>query len=275
MKEVSMKINVMYFSPTGTTKKVTDSLSKRICKKLNEETQVKYIDFTPPIIREKSIAFGKKELLIIGVPVYAGRVPNILLKYLNTLTGSDTIAMPLVVYGNRNYDDALLELKNILEANGFIPIAAAAFIGEHSFSDSLAKNRPDEKDLKIVEQFADQILERLYNLPNAKKISVSGQQPLRPYYKPTDINGNFFDFRKITPKTSSNCIDCKACVDLCPMGSINREDVSTLNGICIKCCACIKSCPTQAKYFDDSNYIKHKNELETNFSKRKEPELFF
>ena len=89
-------------------------------------------------------------------------MPNILLKYLHTITGSHTKVVPVVVYGNRNYDDALIELKNILEDNGFISIAAAAFIGEHSFSTTLAKNRPDEMDMIIINQFANIIIEKAH-----------------------------------------------------------------------------------------------------------------
>jgi DUF1009 family protein len=92
----------------------------------------------------------------IGVPVYAGRVPNVLLKYLNSIIGNAALAIPVVVYGNRNYDDALIELKDILELKGFKVIGGGAFIGEHAFSRTLANNRPDEKDMDIAREFANQ-----------------------------------------------------------------------------------------------------------------------
>mgnify|MGYP000976639738 FL=1 len=58
------------------------------------------------------------------------------------------------------------------------------------------------------------------------------------------------------------------------MGSISFDGVSNFKGICIKCCACIKKCPNQAKYFDDPDYLHHKEELEINFILRREPEVF-
>lgn len=265
-------VNIMYFSPTGTTKKVVNGLAEILSN--DKEMNIKYINFTMPDTREKSITFGKKEILIIGIPVYAGRVPNILLKYLDTIKGDDTIAIPIVVYGNRNYDDALIELKNILTSRGFIIVAAAAFIGEHSFSKILAKGRPDNKDMNKVHLFGHKLAEILHDVPS-KYVEVPGQNPIRPYYQPKDKNGHSFDFKKITPKTNDNCIDCKLCAEICPVGSIDFDDVSKLNGICIKCCACVKNCPTQAKSFDDENYRKHKVELEINYSNRREPELFF
>lgn len=37
-----------------------------------------------------------------------------------------TPAIAVCVYGNRDYDDALIELKDAIEANGFKTVAAAA-----------------------------------------------------------------------------------------------------------------------------------------------------
>ena len=49
------------------------------------------------------------------MPVYAGRIPNLLLlKYLTSVKGNDALAVPIVLFGNRNYDDALIELRDIL-----------------------------------------------------------------------------------------------------------------------------------------------------------------
>lgn len=264
----------MYFSATNTTKKVVTGIANNILANVGEETTVKIIDFTLPGVRKDAVSFSKDDMVIVGVPVIAGRVPNVLLKYLNSIQGNDALAIAIVVYGNRNYDDALIELKDILESNGFKVIAAGAFIGEHSFSNTLAQNRPDEKDMAIVSDFAQQIYNKITTQDELLPVTVKGSTPYRYYYKPKDKNGNPVDIRKVTPKTNSDCIDCKLCVNVCPMGSINADNVSKLNGICIKCCACIKKCPVQAKYFDDENFLRHKHELEIEFADRKEPELF-
>ena len=271
-------LNAMYFSPTGTTKKVVSELAKTIAENLNPDaagntTGLNTVDFTLPEIRLKPASFSENEILILGVPVYAGRVPNILLKYLAGVTGSGTIAIPVVLYGNRNYDDALIELRDILDSNGFKVIAAGAFVGEHSFSKTLAQNRPDAEDMSAARQFALQIVEKLKS-PNLQTIDVYGNRPYRKYYMPRDREGNPVDIRKVTPKTNSDCINCKLCVSVCPMGSINLDDPSKLEGICIKCGACIKQCPVQAKYYDDADYLRHKQELEIEFAERREPDLF-
>lgn len=264
----------MYFSATDTTKKVVSNLADRILYNMGDKVIVNHIDFTLPSVRQEPISFNSDDIVIIGVPVYAGRVPNVLLKYLNSIIGNDALAVPIVVFGNRNFDDALIELNDILQSNGFHTIAAGAFIGEHSFSYILAKNRPDEKDIVIVNEFADRIVSKLMNGISGEKLFVPGHRPYKPYYMPKGSDGQAIDIRKVTPKTNSNCTGCKLCADVCPMGSIDINDVSQLKGICIKCGACIKKCPVQAKYFHDLDYLIHKKELEVNFEARREPELF-
>ncbi|SHI93115.1 4Fe-4S dicluster domain-containing protein [Dethiosulfatibacter aminovorans DSM 17477] len=274
MGETERRINAVWFSPTGTTQVVAEVLAQSICRNLGSDAVFKSRSFTLPGEREKPLEFGKDDIVVLGVPVYAGRVPNILLKYLDTMNGGGALGVPVVLYGNRDYDDALIELKDIMEGKNFNVIGAGAFIGEHSFSRILAEGRPDGKDIESVEGFGAKISEKLKvgNINGA--VEVKGNKPYRPYYRPRDIEGNFYDFRKIKPKTNDNCTDCKICVDVCPMGSIDSDDVSKFTGICIKCGACVKKCPVEAKYYDDVNYLKHQHELEDENKDRKEPELF-
>lgn len=266
------KINAVYFSATGTTEKVVKRLADELSKNFNEKS-INYKNFTLPSKREESLHFTDEDIVIVGVPVYAGRVPNVLLNYLKNVKSDGATAIAVVLYGNRNYDDALIELKDILNLNGFKVTAAGAFVGEHSFSKILAKNRPDEKDLKKVSEFAKKVYLKITS-ENGQEPVVPGNKNYRPYYKPKDRNGNSVDIRKVTPKTNSDCTDCKLCVSVCPMGSIDYNDVSKLNYICIKCGACIKICPVNAKYYDDENYLKHKYELEIEYAERKEPVVF-
>lgn len=269
------QIWAVYFSATGTTECVV----QRIAHVLGEEWNlpVQTLDFTLPAAREKAASFSKDDLVILGTPVYAGRVPNILLSYLNEkLEGNHSLAVPVVLYGNRNYDDALMELRNILEEHNFHTIAAGAFIGEHSFSCTLGKDRPDTKDLLIVNHLADLIFQRvnaLKELPSSP-VTVRGEEPVRPYYTPRDRQGNPVNILKVKPKVNENCTQCGICAGVCPMGSIDPSDVSRYNGICIKCGACIKKCPEKARYYDDAAYLYHKEELELEFTRRAEPEIF-
>lgn len=265
----------VYFSATGTTEKIVLRIADRLAALAAEDSH--QLDFTLPKARENPAVFSPGDLVVVGTPVYAGRVPNVLLSYLNTWQGNGATAVPVVVYGNRNYDDALIELRDILEKDGFHTRAAAAFIGEHSFSKTLAAGRPDEADLALADQFAERLFEKLQagEQQGQTPVPVRGENPLRPYYQPRDRKGNFINILKVKPKTrEEDCVQCGLCASVCPMGSISPADVSRVDGICIKCGGCVKKCPTGAKYYDDEGYLYHKTELELGYGRRAQPELF-
>lgn len=271
------KIWAVYFSGTGTTRRTVERIAGGIASRLNLPAES--VDFSRPAVRQETLRFGEKDLVVFGTPVYAGRVPNVLLPFLRErIVGGGALAVPVVLFGNRNYDDALIELRNILAADGMHPIAAGAFVGEHSFSRVLGADRPNAEDEALMDEFAARVAELAAGLDAApvKSVAVRGQEPLRPYYTPRDRAGNPINILKVKPKTDlSRCGGCGLCADLCPMGSIDPADVSAVRGICIKCCACVKGCPTGAKFFDDAGYLYHQHELEAQYARPAENEVFY
>lgn len=271
------KIWAVYFSGTGTTRRTVERIAGGIASRLNLPAES--VDFSRPAVRQETLRFGEKDLVVFGTPVYAGRVPNVLLPFLQErVVGGGALAVPVVLFGNRNYDDALIELRNILAADGMHPIAAGAFVGEHSFSRVLGANRPNAEDEALMDEFAARVAELAAGLDAApvKSVAVRGQEPLRAYYTPRDRAGNPINILKVKPKTDlSRCGGCGLCADLCPMGSIDPADVSAVRGICIKCCACVKGCPTGAKFFDDAGYLYHQHELEAQYARPAENEVFY
>lgn len=260
------KIRAVYFSPTGTTKKTVCHIAAVIAKKA--QMPVEEFDFTLPRMREAVLSFSKDDLVVFGVPVYAGRVPNVLLKYLRTVKGNQACAVPVVLYGNRAFDDALAELTDILEQDGLRAIAAGAFVGEHSFSEVLAAGRPDTEDLQAAEQLALQAVKKWQQEQPDHPVAVPGDNPSKGYYQPRDRKGNAIDIRKVKPQVNEKCNNCGLCVQICPMGSIDPKDVKNYQGICIKCGACIKGCPLCARYYNDEEYLYHKQELEEGLTRR-------
>lgn len=271
------KIWAVYFSGTGTTRRTVERIAGGIASRLNLPAES--VDFSRPAVRQETLGFGEKDLVVFGTPVYAGRVPNVLLPFLRErIVGGGALAVPVVLFGNRDYDDALIELRNILAADGMHPIAAGAFVGEHSFSRVLGADRPNAEDEALMDEFAARVAELAAGLDAApvKSVAVRGQEPLRPYYTPRDRAGNPINILKVKPKTDlSRCGGCGLCADLCPMGSIDPADVSAVRGICIKCCACVKGCPTGAKFFDDAGYLYHQHELEAQYARPAENEVFY
>lgn len=276
-----MKIKTVWsvwFSATGTTQKVVTALSKTLAQELN--AQWKEYSFNLPKAREQALEFGPQDLVVLGVPVYAGRVPNLILPYVrDMMNGGGALAVPVVLYGNRNFDDGLMELRNVARDNGFHPIAAGAFVGEHSFSKVLGAGRPDSQDMELVQQLALAAANKVKALTEApaQAVEVEGCDPIRPYYTPRDRHGEpIRDFLKAKPVTDpAKCVKCGLCARLCPMGSIDPADVSNVVGKCIKCCACVKKCPKGAKYFDHEGYLYHQHELEDQFAGRRAESKIF
>lgn len=257
------ELNLLYFSATDTTAKII----KEIAYGIGEP--VKEYDITLPVDRQKELSFHSDDIVIIGVPVYAGRVPEFLTEYFAKVKGNLTKAVFLVVYGNRDYEDALLELKDIFEQNGFIGIAAGAFIGEHSYTAKLATGRPDKDDLKSAREFGMKIKEKLKSKnPHDKieKLIVKGNYPHKER-KPQ---------QPVAPETNDKCIDCGICATHCPKCAIDFMNFKVVDATkCIKCCRCIKRCPVNAKAIKQEAFIQFTQGLIDKFSiTRHEPEIF-
>lgn len=256
---MSNMIHTMFFSPTGTTKKITEAVADTIQKAL-DSTMIT-VNLTKPSTREQKFAIEKEDILVLGLPVYYGRIPATVEAAVKDVLGNGAPAIILAVYGNRHYDDALLEMSDLLTENGFHVIAAGAFIGEHSFSRKLAAGRPDEGDIKLAQEFGEKVAAKLKGGERTSEINVTGNVP---YTKRGSVPGY--------PKTDDRCTDCKQCVSACPVAIIDSEDPSKVEASqCIKCFACVKICPEDAKYFDDETILGIAQKLETAFAERKEP----
>nr|WP_320026201.1 EFR1 family ferrodoxin [uncultured Acetobacterium sp.] len=266
MKIQSTKL--VYFSPTGTTKAVVEGIARGI-----DAIESERIDLTKPAVRLEPLQTGKNDLLIVGVPVYMGRVPEVIQEWLQSIKPQNTPSVCIVVYGNRVYDDALLELKDILAADGCIPLAAGAFIGEHSFSRDetpIAADRPDLRDISQAEDFGRKIKEKLDAIQSAEEIgdlNVPGEFPYRGETKLWDV-----DFIAV----NSDCNQCQLCAEVCPVDAIHTDNSHLIDPEkCITCCACIKNCPQQARTIKHGPVHDASLRLNTLFKEPKQPELFY
>ncbi|HIZ39867.1 MAG TPA: 4Fe-4S binding protein [Candidatus Anaerobutyricum stercoris] len=275
------KIWAASFSPTGGTEHIVSLLAEEMGKCL--KLPVHKISFTLPDERKKSCTFTEEDLLILGTPVYAGRIPNKILPDVDrSFEGNGTLAVAVSVFGNRNYDDGLMELALLLENHGFCVAAAAAAAARHAFSDDIGAGRPDKQDEEELRVFARRAAEKIKEFSGVEKIvsgnkaacgvlalQITGHNPVGPYYTPLRADGQPAKFLKAKPVTDENlCNRCGTCAQVCPMGSISREDPSVVNGICIKCQACIRACPTQAKHFEDEDFLSHVEMLREHYTRR-------
>ena len=254
---------LIYFSPTQTTRKVLEGIAQGI-----QVVNVEHVDLTPPDAGTQTLSEIHAELAIIGAPVYSGRLPTDAASRLRRLRGNGTPAVIVVVYGNRAYEDALLELRNLALEAGFTPVAAGAFIGEHSFSDNatpIAVERPDTDDLSKALEFGKMIRGKMRDMqaPDVMlPLQVPGNFPYKERGAPLDIS----------PVTNeSACTKCERCVMVCPTAAITVLDAASG---CIRCCACIKTCTTGARTMADPRIRQIAEMLSMNCRERKEPETY-
>jgi ferredoxin len=186
-----------------------------------------------------------------------------------TVKGNSTPTVLIAVYGNRAIEDALIELKDITTEQGFMTVAAASFIGEHSFSNEatpIATGRPDKEDVENAKKFGEQVKAKLEGMSKVVEVKVPGNKP----YKERNPAGPRF------PETTvENCTLCGACAPVCPTGAITVTDkVETVKERCTACSACVKACPTGARVWTNEGIKKAAIWLHTEYSKRREPEYF-
>ncbi|WP_055070488.1 EFR1 family ferrodoxin [Clostridium massiliamazoniense] len=255
------KISTVFFSPTKSTKNILSLIGKDFPLPLNE------IDITPPSTITKNIKFSNNELVIFGVPVYGGRIPKPAVKRIKNIKGNATPTLLVVTYGNRDYDDALLELKNIVEENGFFLVGAAAFITKHSIMHSVAQGRPDRNDLKEIENFSKKALRKIQNITNVNDlplITVKGNFPYKEY------NGI-----PLKPQGTKKCIKCLKCVENCPVNAISNDTPHRTNkNLCISCMRCVKICPTHTRKLNKLMLSIAEKSFAKKYTERKEPEIF-
>jgi ferredoxin len=259
---------LVFFSPTQTTEKIVKSIAQGIQVDIVEQ-----LDLTPPEARTREFEEMHDELVIIGAPVYDGRIPHEAVHRLRRIKGNGTPAGVVAVYGNRAYEDALLELRDLAAELGFRPVAGGAFIGEHSYdseSTPIASGRPDAQDLEKAKGFGELIREKMREmrtLDEMPSLQVPGDFPYKEEWDPPS---------EILPVTDeTQCTLCGTCARICPTAAITiRDTVMTDQNLCILCSACVKKCSTGARAWENP-WVKRAVEwLSTNCRERKEPEIF-
>ena len=257
------KVRQLYFSPTGTTRAVVETIADTLGN--TGET----LDLLRQPLKgeaEDEVLFAADDLLVAGMPVYAGRIPALCRPMLSRLKGNGTPAVAVAVYGNRDYDDALLELKNLLEENGFVVIGAGAFVAQHSIFPSVGRSRPDGDDRSAAADFARRCLGKLEDFdPRAHAfLEVKGNFP---YKQPGSV--------PLKPSGNWRCNRCGACPILCPAGAIAPETPrKTDKSRCISCAACIAVCPTGARAFRGFLYRLAGRTFAKKCAARRESEVF-
>ncbi len=252
------KLYTIYFSATGTTRICVDSL----CQGFGAE-----IDASVNLADDFNVSFPEltaEDIVVVAAPVYGGRLPAGVDDALERLGGNAAVAVAIVVYGNRDYDDALLELTDILHRCGFRIAGAGAFIGQHSIFPKVAKSRPDMADRQSLIKFGEDCRDAVIKGFDPDNVPyIKGN---RPYKKSAGA--------PLYPKAKeADCARCGRCVDKCPVGAIPADaPFITDTTRCISCGRCISVCSKGARHHSGFTYSLIGIIFKAAFSKRKEPQ---
>ena len=250
-----MGLKKIIFSATGGTEKVADILIKGL------DESAEKIDLLDRNREFSKICLQKDDVCMLAVPSYGGRVPKEAAERIARIKGNGAKAILLVVYGNREYDDTLLELKEVAKKSGFLPVVAVAAVAEHSIMHQFAKGRPDKQDREELLSYVQFIRERI---ENPKLFKVPGKKPYRAYGK-----------IPLKPQIKRTCNHCGKCAKECPAGAISMGEYIKLDkNLCISCMRCVAVCPRHARKLSPVLVKLASHKLKKVCRKRKKNEIY-
>ena len=247
-------VQFYYFSPTGGTKACGECFCKAIANTVNAIN----------LGLEDATFNGDCDLAVFAMPVFAGRIPAVAAEKLSALNGNGMKAVTLVVYGVRAYEDALLELNNVVKESNFTVVASAALVAQHSIVPTVGQGRPNEEDKASIATFAQQVMAKLES-GNEEVVTVPGNFPYREV-------GNM----PFTPICLPACGKCGACVAVCPTKAMvmDNEGVKTDVDACILCMACTAACPKKVRVLPPAVQENMNEKMATLVSVQRENEYF-
>ncbi len=219
-------LDTYIFSPTGGTRKLAQHLAAALATN----------DVLHELDSRHPLPPGEADTVLIAAPVFAGRIPALVAEKVRALAGAGKRAITLVVYGNRAYEDALLELNDCAQEAGFRILASAAFVSKHSIAQGVGVGRPDAQDLAELQSFARDILAKLAE-GGDNEPQVPGNRPYRAGM-----------VVPATPIFLDSCAVCGCCAGICPVGAIGmvNGELQTDASSCILCMACVNFCSARA-----------------------------
>lgn len=248
----------LVFSPTGGTKKVSQIVEESF------STDGIFVDLTEPIFNESDVQIDPDDICLIAVPAFGGRVPKIAEKRISLLNGNNAKVILIVTFGNRDFEDSLIELQDIAISANFKPIAAIAAVTQHSIMPQFGTGRPNMADKIEIKKFTETIVDYIYKVKFADQLQLPGNEPYKDHHK-----------IKIHPKGNNKCNECKECALACPVEAIDKNNprVTDINK-CISCMKCVSICKNNSRKVNKMMTYIAANKMAAEFEEVKKNQLF-
>lgn len=253
-----MAIYQITFSPTGGTRKVAQTIASGI------GDSIETLELCVPVSKLTEVTLSTDDVAVIAMPVYGGRIPSLAIERLQSQIKADGAQCVIVaVYGNRAYDDALLEMFNTCTKMGFQVVAAVGAVAEHSIVRKYGATRPDADDMYELKTFGDTVKKALAAGTILAKDKLPGKFP----YKNPMAGPN--------PTADSSCLKCGACADNCPVGAISMANLRKVDkSLCVSCMRCVSVCPNGARSIGKIMHGMIALAIKKGCAERKKNELF-
>ncbi|WP_270304973.1 EFR1 family ferrodoxin [Terrisporobacter petrolearius] len=248
-----MNITMIYFSGTGNSKYIVDYLGNKL-KENNHNVKIYNIEQNPIVPIDT-------DLLVIGGPIYAGNVPEKLIRWV--LRNVPESSANSIVYStsagliNANGVDSLAKK---LSKKGYNILAKETYLMPRNFYfGKYPKNTKDEVDkmLEDVNKQLDELVDKIcLDTLSSKEFENKGVLGKDLLAETFSVMSRFMGK---SFSVDDNCIKCGICVKNCPENNINfgKDKNIRFSNKCMLCCRCIHNCPKNAINYKGKKYEQY------------------
>ena len=249
-----MKILVCYFSATGNTAGIADTIAKSLAEL---GATVEKRDITALKDREAPLDMAEYDAAVFGAPIHSMRAPRVVREWLKWQDGLGKKCAMYLTFGSFQVHPAHYTTWEILSQSNFLVVASAEFLGAHTFNLGgwqAGLNRPDDADHAVAREYAQAIYRRF----TGEDTGLVKDLDVGPYTEEQLDQFENFRFKALTKlptRDGEECQMCMLCEELCPSGAMDAEKGQASQDKCVCCLRCVKICPDEALRINDLSEI--------------------
>ena len=278
MDVIDQTLQVVFFSPTKNTQKILAQIAGGMNYPLATQP---YIDITTRLQRKNINKKITGDIILFGVPVYIGKIPSMVLPVIAALEGNGRWMIPVAISGHVTHGECLENMIWLFRRQGFRILAAAKFIGKHSFTTSnfvLGENRPNNEDMHGAREFGKKLVEKFRESPT--EIILQGVPPSE------ETKENIPERKAQTLVESpvhdpEKCVRCRVCYANCPVDAIDFDSFADEQNpfvvdqdLCFRCFGCVYVCPFNALSIQLTMTTEQRDEFLQYGKENQHPEVF-